>query len=100
MTLRCVIKKTGNGYVGGCLELSLAIKGRTSCECEKKLEQTINNYIETVNKLGQKGSSVTLRPVRFYYFKRSLFDLKMYLSQIAKRDISNTEYTQNKLVLV
>ncbi len=100
MKLRCVMKITDKGYVGVCLELSLAVRGKTSAECRKNLVHLINDYIDTVNELYQKGENVVLRPVRWYYYKKIVFDLKMYYYQVTKKDNSKAGFTQKKVVFV
>lgn len=100
MKLRCVMKKTDKGYVGVCLELSLAIRGKTFAECRDNLEHLIDDYIDTINELHQKRENVVLRPIKWYYLNKIVFDLKMYYYLIMSKDNSKAGFTQKRVVFV
>jgi predicted RNase H-like HicB family nuclease len=100
MVLRCIIKKSGAGFVGICLELSLAAKGRTPSECRKNLSRLINDYIETMYELVQKGDHVVIRRVEFYLFKKILFDIQGYLHRLIHNDKPERGFIQKTVVPV
>lgn len=100
MVLRCAIKKSDAGFVGICLELNLAAKGRTSSECKKNLSQLINDYIETIYELVQKGDHVVIRRVKFYLLKKILFDIQGYLYRLMHNDKPERGFIQKTVVPV
>ena len=100
MLLRCTVKESGAGFVGICLELSLAAKGNTASECKENLIQLIRDYIETMDELVQKGERVVIRGVEFYLFKRILFDVQRCLFHVIHNDKPERGFIQKTVVPV
>jgi len=98
--LRCVMKKTGKGYVGECLELSLAVRENTPKECKEKLEQLIEDYIETIEIIYKEDKNIVLRPVALYPIKKIIFDINYYLCQRRKKDDCGLELIQTREIPV
>lgn len=86
MKLRCLIKETDKGYVGICLELSLAVREKTPAECRGKLEWLISDYIDTLFMLKDQHKNVVVRSVEFYLFKKILFDISYCLHNLRRKD--------------
>ena len=100
MIIRCIIKKTDKGYVGECLELSLAARADTPLGCKEKLEQSIEDYIETLNIVYHEDKNVTIRPVAFYPIRKLLFDINYYLCKKTNKDNCNLERIESREIPV
>ncbi len=77
--LRCVISETGGRYIGTCLELSVSVRSNSVEECKDELVSLINDYTETARECQSEGEKVKFTPVRHYWAKRILFDLRLAL---------------------
>jgi hypothetical protein len=98
--LRCKIKKKNDKYIGTCLELSIAVKCNTVYECKEKLEQAINDYVDTIIYLvREKNENIIIRPVEYYVIKKLLFDIKMYFKfDLFNKDKLKIEFTKKVVV--
>ena len=77
MKLRCLVKKSSGGYVGVCLELSLAVKADTPGKCREELSQIVKEYVETLRILKEQHKKVGIRSVEFYLIRKVLFDIML-----------------------
>lgn len=74
MLLRCIIREQNDHFVGTCLELSLSTRGKSVSECKRELHNLINDHVNAVFELYEKGENVITTPVKFYLLKKLLFD--------------------------
>ena len=74
LLLRCIIKEQNGYFVGTCLELSVSAMGKNVSECKHELVKVIKSYLDSIFELHRNGERLVRTPVRFYFFKKLLFD--------------------------
>ena len=80
--LRYVVKKTPFGYIGECLELGLMVRDEDFDECCNRIQLLARDYLETADKLKSQGETVVHRPVKFYWLRKTRFDIREFLRAI------------------
>src|SRR3989338_10724432 len=47
--LRCYARPEGDQYIGQCLELDLAVQGRSLAEVHQKMEECLESYLQSLD---------------------------------------------------
>lgn len=97
LLLRCIIRKQNGYFVGTCLELSLSARGKNVRECKRELLKQINVHLESVIELCESGENVIRTPVRFYFFKKLLFDF-VYACTVKRLSSGRAEPPKNSFI--